>query len=231
MIIFAIDLTVIAVIAFCGWRGYKNGLIRGVFGVVALIVSIFVANIAADAYSKEFTGMLKPFVGGLVDSALTELDEKGIVYDKRAHEHKIDSLDFGTAYEALRWIGLPEPSAVRIAGLSADEDPEVHISDRIADKLSSVLAYIAVFAIAFILLAIIFAVIGNLIGLVFSLPGLRLLDAIAGVAFGLTKGFIIILALATVVRYFGFLTLETIERTSILNQIVNNNPIADMLGL
>ena len=236
----AIDLVVIAIVAFCGWRGYRNGLIRGVFGVVALIVSLFLANIAATAYSDDFTGMLKPFVGGIVDSALTDISDEGIEYDPKEHEHESDSEEFGTAYTVLRWIGLPEPSAVRVAeqALDAVEDEDGEslttrsvLSDLIADKLSSALAYVAVFAIAFILLAIIFAVMGNLIGFVFSLPGLKLLDIIAGVLFGLAKGLIIVFALAVVVRYFGLLAIETLEETSVLNYLVNNNPIAERLGL
>ena len=236
----AIDLVVIAIVAFCGWRGYRNGLIRGVFGIVALIVSLFLANIAATAYSDDFTGMLKPFVGGIVDTALTDIVDEGIKYDPAEHEHETDSEEFGTAYTVLRWIGLPEPSAVRVAEQAVDIEDEDDgealtirrtLSDLIADKLSSALAYVAVFAIAFILLAIIFAVMGNLIGFVFSLPGLKLLDIIAGVLFGLAKGLIIVFTLAVVVRYFGLLAIETLEETSILNYLVNNNPIAERLGL
>ena len=232
----AIDLVIIAIVAFCGWRGYKNGLIRGVFGVVALVVSIFVANIAAEAYSEEFTGMLKPFVGGLVDSALVDLIDEGIEYDPDEHEHENESGEFGDAYNALRWIGLPEPSAVRIAEMAVDQDDEEQspgrtLSDLIAENLSSVLAYVAVFAVAFILLAIIFAVIGNLIGFVFSLPGLKYLDIIAGVLFGLAKGLILVYVLAAVVRYFGLLAIDILEETSVLNHLVNNNPIADTLGI
>ena len=238
MTTFAIDLAIIAIIAFCGWRGYKNGLIRGIFGIVALIVSIFIANIAAEAYSGEFTGMLRPFVGGIIDTTLTEMEEKDIKYDPGENKHENKTEEFRTAYTALRQIHLPEPSAVRIAEMAVDvEDPEVDfnirgvISDLIAEKLSSVLAFVAVFAIAFILIAIVFTVIGNLIGFVFSLPGLKLVDTIAGTAFGLVKGFIIVFTLATVVRYFGLLALDTIEETSILNAVVNGNPIANMLGL
>jgi len=233
----AIDLAIIAIVAFCGWRGYKNGLIRGVFGVVALVVSIFVANIAAEAYAEEFTGMLRPFVGGLVDSALMDLIDEGIEYDPDEHEHENDSEDFGPAYNALRLIGLPEPSAVRIADLAVtredDEEapPEASLSDLIAEKLSSVLAYVAVFAIAFVLLAIIFAVIGNLVGFVFSLPGLKYLDIIAGVLFGLAKGLILVYTLAAVIRYFGLLAVDLLEGTSVLNYLVNNNPIAELLGI
>ena len=78
---------------------------------------------------------------------------------------------------------------------------------------------------------IIFAVIGNLIGFVFSLPGLRFIDVIAGVLFGFAKGVLIALALAAIVRYFGLLALDVLEETSVLNYFVNNNIIADMLGI
>jgi len=227
----AIDLAVIGIIIFCGWRGYRNGLIRGVFGVVALIVSVFVANIAAEAYSEEFTGMLKPFVGGIIDTTFTEMEDEGLVYDPDEHEHENKTPEFGRAYTVLRRIGLPELSAVRIAELSAESDIKGLFSDIIADKLSSVMAFVAVFAIAFILIAIIFTVIGNLIGFVFSLPGLKLLDSIAGVLFGLAKGLIIVFALATIAKYFGLIALDTVEDTSVLTYFINNNPIADMLGL
>jgi len=192
-------------------------------------VSLFFASIAATAYSDEFTGALTPFVGGIVDNALSEMDAQGVEYELVDHEN--ESEDFKTAYTALRWIGLPVPAAIRVAEMAVDEESEVSLADSIAAKLSSALAFVAVFGIAFVLVAIVFAVIGNLIGLVFSLPGLRALDVIAGVAFGLAKGLLIVLAIAAVARYLGILALETLEETSVLNYLVNNNIIADMLGI
>jgi len=255
----AIDLAVLAIVAFCGWRGYKNGLIRGVFGVVTLIVSLFIANITAMAYSREFTQMLKPFVSGVVESTFSDMRDEGLEYDPGAHEHENQSEEFGKAYTALRMIGLPESAAVRVAEATLEpeskEDSEdngdevidevvdetainseesgtqVAFSDLIADKLSDILAYVAVFAVAFILLAIIFSVMGNIISFVFSLPGLKLVDIIAGSALGLVKGLIIVYALTSVIRYFGLLVPQTIEDTSILKHFINNNPIADLLGI
>ena len=229
MTTFLIDFAIIGIVVFCGWRGYKNGLIRGVFGVVALVVSIFVASFAATAYSEEFVGILTPFVGGIVDTTLTEMAEQNVEYEFVEHEN--DSARFRTAYTALRKIGMPEASAIRLAEMAADEESEGFISDLVAEKLSSVLAYVAVFGIAFALLAIVFAVIGNLVGFVFSLPGLKIVDIISGVVFGLAKGILIVLTIAVVVRYFGLVAVSTIEETSILNYFVNNNPIADILGL
>lgn len=245
----AIDLAVIATILFCGWRGYKNGLIRGVFGVVSLIVSLLVGNIVAVAYSEDFTVMLDPFVSGLVESTFTDMRDEGIEYDPVEHDHQNKTEDFGRAYTALRLIGISESASVKVAeeavepggqeedGTEDIADGEVEggarviLTDRIAGKLSGILAYVAVFAVAFILIAIILAVIGNLVSFVFSLPGLKLVDMIAGSALGLLKGFIIVYALAAIVRYFGLVAPQIIEGTSILKHFVNNNLIADIIGI
>jgi len=225
----AIDLIIAAIVAFCAWRGFKSGIVRGVFGVLALVVALFAANIAATAYSDEFTGMLKPFVGGIVDSAFSDilLDEEGqSIFDVG------ESGAQGMAFSALRRIGLPVSSAERVAEQSVEEGAgRGGLAGAVTDRLSSALAYAAVFGIAFLLLAIIFAVVGNLINLVFSLPGLRLVDAVAGVAFGLAKGLLIIYAIAAIIRYIGLLAPETLEATTLLNHIVNNNPIANFFGI
>jgi len=228
------DLAVIGTVVFCGWRGYKNGLIRGVFGVVSLIVALLVANIAAQAYSDEAKGMLVPFVAGMLDSTMTEMSDEGVEYQAIAHDHEIDDADFGTAYTALRMIGLPEAAAVHIAeqSLTTEEGENFgYFSDVVADRLSSALSYVAVFGIAFLLLAIIFAVIGNLVGFVFALPGLKIVDMISGSLLGLVKGVIIVYTVAVILRYFGVIILSTLERTTILKYLVNNNPIANMLGI
>ena len=174
------------------------------------------------------------FIGGIVDSALTEVASAESEYDLSEFKGKSDS--FIAAYSALRRIGLPEAASIHVAELATAEgrdgkSPTGFLSDLISDRLSSVLAFVAVFGIVFILLAIICAVIGNLIGFIFSLPGLKLLDSIAGVIFGLAKGLLIVLALAAIARYAGLLAPEAFDGTTILKHIMNNNPIADRIGI
>jgi len=231
---FLLDVAVVGTVAFCGWRGYKNGLIRGVFGIVSLIASLLIANMAAEAYTDEAKGMLVPFVGGMLETTMSELSEKGIEYQPIAHDHEIDDVDFGAAYLALRQIGFPEAASIRIAELSIEREEDEgrrYFADVIADRVSSTLAYVAVFGIAFLLIAIIFAVIGNLIGFVFALPGLRLVDIISGSVLGVLKGIILVYTVAVILRYFGVLVLPTLEKTSLLLYLVNSNPIANLLGL
>jgi len=231
---FLLDVAIVGTVVFCAWRGYKNGLIRGVFGIVSLIASLIVANLAAEAYSEEAKGVLVPFVAGMLESTMTDISDEGIEYHPIAHDHEIEDADFGSAYLALRHIGFPEAAAVRIAEMSIDnEDEEVkgYFTDVIADRLSSTLSYVAVFGIAFLLIAIVFAVIGNLVGFVFALPGLRLVDIIAGSVLGLFKGVVIVYTVSVILRYFGLLVLPTLERTTVLIYIINNNPIANLLGI
>jgi len=229
-----IDLAVIGTVVFCGWRGFKNGLIRGVFGVVSLIVALLIANIAAQAYSGETKDMLMPFVSGVIDSTMTDVAEQGLEYQPLAHDHDIDDVDFGIAYTVLRELGLPEAASVRIAEQSIkieDEEQDRYFFDIIADRLSSAFSFVAVFGIAFLLIAIVFAVIGNLVGFVFALPGLKLVDMIAGSALGLVKGLIIVYTVSVIARYYGLLILSIIDETTIFRYIINNNPIANMLGV
>jgi uncharacterized membrane protein required for colicin V production len=269
-----VDIGIIFIAALCTWRGYKDGLIRGAFGFVALIVSLFVANIVAAAYAEEFTSMLRPFVSGIIESTFAEMRGEGVdgqegeeiepeerePFDFGPYENEAE--DFKIAYEALRRIGLPEAAAVRVAQLaveagdsSSNKDPdatpntdtttgadpgatpgpsfgtEMYFAELIAEKLSSILSYVALFAIGFILLAILFTVAGNLVGVVFSLPGLEIIDKIAGGILGLLRGLIIVYVLSAVVRYVGILASSTVDETTVLKYLVNTNPIAVILGI
>jgi len=235
MTAFLIDFAIFGTVAFCVWRGYKNGLIRGVFGVVALIVSLLVANIAAQAYHDEAKGLLMPFAGGLIETTMQDLRDEGIEYQEVAYDHEFyDDEDFGTAFVTLRHLGLPEAAAVNVAETSltrSEDEEERTLSDIVAERLTSTMSYVAVFGIAFLLMAIIFAVIGNLIGFIFSLPGLKLVDIIAGIAFGFAKGLLLVYTVTVIVRYFGLLMPGTIERTILLRHLINHNFIANILGV
>ena len=226
----ALDAAIVVIVGFCSWRGFKNGIIRGVCGLLALIVSIFAANVVATAYSEEFTGMLRPFVSGIVDNAMqTDSEDADTPSANTGEQNDV----YTSAFNALRKIGLPEKAAENIATAVKDGYSGIkhNLAAEVTDKLCSRIAYIAVFAICFILVAIVFAVIGNILSLAFALPGLKLLDSLAGLAFGFGKGAIIVFVAGVVIRYFGLIAQDMILSTRILNFIVNNNPVANILGI
>ncbi|MDR1589585.1 MAG: CvpA family protein [Oscillospiraceae bacterium] len=245
----AIDVLLLATPVYCLWRGYRGGIIRGVCGVLALIVAIFGANLVASTYSDEVTEMLRPFVGGVVDGALASVisgdadgepgagdgsgqlsgESSGALIPDEASGEELRT----ASYTALREIGLPEAAAKLISEKIASGAFEAGaaLTDVITDKLCSALAYIAVFAIMFLLVSIAFAVIGNILNLVFKLPGLELIDSLIGMVFGLFKGVVIVYAIAAVVRYIGLLAPSIIDKTRVLKYLINTNPLADILGI
>ncbi|MDR0838672.1 MAG: CvpA family protein [Oscillospiraceae bacterium] len=244
-----IDAVIVIIVVFCAYRGFRGGVVRGVCGFLALILSLVIANAAASTFSGEFKGVLSPFVGGLVDGQI----QKILMPDANTPSEETDDADdeeaapaalpdegdydtdttFGMSMLTLRKLGFFKGAAERISKSIDDETSEVGyaLGGIISDKLCSALAYIAVFAIAFMLLAIVFAVAGNLLNFAFSLPGLRLLDQIAGTVLGVLRGLVIVFFIATVLRYFGIVTAGTVEKTSILEYLVNNNPVANALRI
>jgi uncharacterized membrane protein required for colicin V production len=248
----AIDVIIVLLVAFCAWRGFKSGIIRGVCGVLALVLALFGANIVATAYSGEFTGMLRPFVGGVVDKTIEGILSPGSNDEDDEDAQNPDDTDdaddtqtqpeepeeipegvFDLSLATLKKLGMFESAAKLVAGKISDETDSAGygLSGVITDKLCAAIAYIAVFGIAFILLAIIFAVLGNLLNFVFSIPGFEKLDKIIGVVFGLARGALMVLAAAVILRYVGLANSALINDTRILKYLIENNPVADVLGL
>ncbi len=246
-----IDVALVLLVLLFAWRGFRNGFIRGVFGVLAIIVAIYGANLVAKTYAEDFTGMLQPFVSGVVDKAYSDILDRGEAEDSdnsdeaaagtgdingTAESDKEDqkySNVYNTSYETLRKIGISEGASRQIAEKIGGRIDTVGymMSANLTDVLCDTLAYIGVFTVVFILIAIFFAVIGNIINLAFSLPGIESVDRIIGLFLGILKGLLIVLALALIVRYLGLLAPDTIEKTTILKYILNTNPLADILGV
>ena len=46
-----LSLAFLIILIFCGWSGYKKGLIMGVFSLLAFAVSVYGANLLSTTYS------------------------------------------------------------------------------------------------------------------------------------------------------------------------------------
>ena len=229
-----IDLILLAILAFFIWRGYKDGLVVGICGIIAVFISLFAGNLLANAYYADFTGVLEPFVTGIVDGAVSdatsskEEDNAFIV----APENRMDT--YWISFAALRNLGISENAAEQIASDVHAEETRVGraLCDKLTEKLCEKLMFVAIFAIGFTLVFIIFAFVGNLLSLSLELPGLELANTIGGVITGMIKGVLIILFLTCICRYFGILLgEELIRKTFILEWLMNSNPIAVLIGV
>ena len=55
-----IDIVLIVIIALCTWNGYKRGLVGGIAGILAIIISLFGSSLLASAYSHEVVPAVEP---------------------------------------------------------------------------------------------------------------------------------------------------------------------------
>lgn len=73
MIGLIVDIAIVLLIALCAYRGFRNGIVRGVAGFLVLVLSLVVASVISSTFAGEFVGVVQPFVGGLVDSQIQKI--------------------------------------------------------------------------------------------------------------------------------------------------------------
>lgn len=221
-----IDLILIAIVAFCAWNGYRKGFIMGISGILALIVAFYGAQIVADTYSQEFTSMLKPFVSGVVDAAVADVQIGG--------EDGYDNEEvYEVTYDALGNIGILKSAAQDIANEIAErvERTGQTMREEIVSVLCSKIAYVLTSVIVFLLILIVFTVIANILNLAFKMPGLEFINESLGALFGFAKGAIIVVAIAWVMRYLGVLVDEDIvNKTILLEWLMEHNLVTKFFG-
>lgn len=237
-----VDIVLIAIILFCGWCGYKKGLIMGIGGVVVIIVSVLCANLLANTFSYEIVPVMRPFVSGYIETTLTN-EEDGVLtelgYDDEGYS-LADVLE--QEPELAKEIGL---EAYRRFGLSADVAEQLsdeaieHKKDSDRDLLYSLsevfcqrVSRVACLILAFLLILIVLTVIGNITNLSFKLPNMDLLDDVGGACLGVVRGIMFCLLITWALRYLGLVFgLGYLEETWLASGLMKANLFAKILGV
>ena len=225
MVHWIIDIVLLLILIGCAWKGYRNGLIPGIFMLLALFASLYGAKLVAETYSEEFTSILEPFASGMTDRAMRELEDEDVLKGNDV---------YAASKAILEEIGFMGSAAENIAG---ELDKEVNETGHVlraamVKRLCIDVAYVLTLVIAFVLLAIAFAVIGNLISLSFHIPGLEVIDGILGAIFGLGEGAVFAFFIAWLLRFGGMLLkAEVVEETILLKWLQSVNPLVEFFGL
>lgn len=252
-----LNLLVIIIFAYTGYIGYKRGIISSLLGFLSLILSVYIAFLISNTYSNEFLGLVSPFAGGLVDSAITdtvERDYTGGITDNSADDTKNGEEDglsvllepvmslsetdkkdpYTVCLASLRRLGVSENAASKIAMRVSEKSKNVgqKFIDAATEEFSLVICRVAIFAIAFILAAIAFTVIGNILSINFGLPGLESVNNIGGAIIGIGKGIIVLMFIGCLMRYVGiFIPEEKITGAFLFGMFVSRNIIASRVGI
>ncbi|HOQ00303.1 MAG TPA: CvpA family protein [Acetivibrio clariflavus] len=226
------DLLVIAIIAFCGFIGIKNGFIYSIFK----LVSFFVASIVSIKFYPFLSNIIdKTFVftkikSGILKNLLLQKDVQADIVNRGAQSAAgsvVDGLELpGFLKEAIKGQ-LAKENVANLLDLTA-----------LMDKISDVLAHIAVDILSLLILYI-----AVRIGLIFlrfvlqgiaKLPVFKQMDKLGGFAFGAVEG------LLTVYIIFAFLMMfisqpalkgffDSVETSAIAKFFYQNNIIVDWM--
>lgn len=234
-----IDLILVAIVAICGWRGFRTGIINGVSWILAIVIAIYGANLVATAYYRDVAEVMEPFALSVVENTMnggsSADEEPDAVIDPSISVDERDRLDVYTVSMAVMTrLGITSGAADGIARETADSYEKVSgdMTQFLTNRLCDRAAFVALFAIGFALIAIVFTVIGNVIDLSFGIPGHENLNHITGAALGVIRGFLILMVLGCLGRYLGILLKpEIMEKTLILKTIITNNRLASLLKL
>ena len=209
-----IDVVILAIIALCTWNGYKRGLVGGVAGVLAIIISVFGGTILSSAYAGEVVPALEPFVDGYVDSQKNRdimLENMGYgKSDLSLEDILIDdpSLRYDYAEEAMRLMGFNEKRIEELS-VKAIQLSEETGANAIVAVLCDTITYVAGLTIAFLLILIMLTAIANVFNLSLRLPNMETLDEVGGAVIGFVQGFVYCTFLAWFLSFFGIIIGKT----------------------
>lgn len=219
-----IDIVLIILIALCTWNGYKRGLVGGIAGILAIVISLLGGSILAAAYSHEVVPALEPFVDGYIDSHKNRdviLERMGYGSTDLSLEDILEqdsSLRYDYAYECLTDLGLYEKRAEGMAAeaVALAEGQDMTMTDAIVSVVCRTVTYVATMVIAFLLILILLVAVASIGNLSFRLPNMENVDEIGGAVLGFVKGFLYCVLLCWLLSFLGIVIgKETMAHTTL----------------
>ena len=235
-----LDILLIAIILFCGWQGYKRGILGGIFAIVFILVAVWGANLISTTYSDTFTDMFRPFASGYLDRMEIEAIEEIVPEDQQhlSTEDLLrldDTLEPQLARQVFLELGIDESRTEKLSDRYFDYRDQ-HYYNTVNHAFTNVFVYafsfLLVFVISFLLLLIGFTVIYNIIPFTFRLPGLKLVEGIGGSVLGIGQGFLLVFMLTWLLGYIGLILPEGfLERSGVIPFFVRNTPMVGFIDL
>ncbi|MGM9615020.1 MAG: CvpA family protein [Oscillospiraceae bacterium] len=241
-----INLILVGIIIVCAWQGFKKGIIMGIIGVLVIILSLYGAQLLSDTFSYEIIPVLKPFVGGVMDTRIEDTAYSVLGYepDENGDYHVTESLaDIleqmpESRKEICRWayrdLGIYDDVAEDMAQKAVDYADEngASLSSAITAILCQSISWYGGFLLAFILVFAALTVLVNLPNLSFHLPYIGLLNNLVGLGIGIFTGFLFCSIIVWVLQFTGLvLPQDTIQNAGVAAWFLDRNLLASYITL
>ena len=179
-----LDIAILAIIALCAIAGYRRGLLRAVYRLVAFFVAIFIARALYPFVARALRQtVLLPRIQEGISNAL---NLEGVFYEQTTVRgtEVINSLPIPGILQTLLH-SYNTPNMFEILQVATVEE---YVSGFFANIVINGIAIVIVFVLTLVILVLI----GNVLDVVTLLPVIRTLNHIGGVIFGVAVGAIVI---------------------------------------
>lgn len=216
----AIDIVLVAILAYCTWMGNKKGLINTVVSILAIVVALYGGSLLSSAFSSQIIPAFQPFAGGIIeskeDAALADMGCAG------TSVNDVIAADPNGAYEyalhVFQQVGIHEKRAATMAqqAKALHDGKDIAMNDALEQVFCKDILYVAGTVLAAILILILFTVIANIANLTFHIPNHPKLEVDGGIAAGFVRGFVFCVLLCWCLSFCGLIIGKTTLQSSLL---------------
>lgn len=235
-----LSLVFLAVLVYCGWSGYKKGLIMGIFSLLAFVVSVYGANLVSQTYSGEVVDALRPFASGFVD---VNIVDKEIRPAMGIEDTALSTADYFTLYPGretefctmiYQKMGIYDATSEQMAAeaMSWARENNASATDAAVEVLCRRISYVGAFLLSFLMILIVLTVIGNIPNISFKIPNMDALNDIGGAVMGVVQGVCLLLVFGWALKFAGLLIpQETLSETFLVPWFMDQSLLVHYLGI
>lgn len=221
-----IDAVLAAILVLCTVLGWRRGAFKSVIGIVIVIAALIGAGVIAEQGAPVAAKAIAPIVSERIEAR----------FDRAAQEM---TPSFGESSEEeaaglFSAMGLYQRTAESLAKDAAEQMRETGkaLVQAAAESMLLSVARAVLFLLSFVILMVILKILSKILGLLTAVPGLHLMNAVGGGAFGFLQGCLILFALVWAMQFFGEgIPPEMLEQSTLLRIFAAMNPIAVVSGL
>lgn len=235
-----LSLIFLFILIFCAWSGYKRGFIMGIFSLIALVISVYGANLVASTYSGEVIDALRPFASGFVEvNVVGKTVRPAMGMDSSSlsvNDYFIQNPGKEDEFCVLTYnaMGLHESTSEQLAeeAMAYARDNNVEVLDAVVEVLCLRISFAAAFLLSFFMILILLTVIGNIPNLSFKIPNLDVFNDVGGMVLGLLQGIGLCLVFGWALKFVGLvIPQETLADTFLVSWFMDRSILVRYLGL
>ena len=235
-----LSLVFLAILVYSGWSGYKKGLIMGIFGLLAFVISVYGANLLAQTYSQEVIDALRPFASGFVDVNIVDKEVRPAMGIEETNLSTSDyfALNPGRETEFCTMIyqkmGIFDATSEQMAkeAMTYAKETGTEITDSVVEVLCRRISFVGAFLLAFLMILIVLTVLGNIPNISFKIPNMDGLNDVGGAVAGIAQGVCLLLVFGWALKFTGLLIpQETLSETFLVPWFMDQSALVQYLGI